>query len=137
MITHFLAHHHVADADLLAHVAGNAGKDDGLCAKFAAQHLGGGGSVGLAHAGAEHHHFLIAQAALMVLYPGVLLHLNAAQAGAQLIHFVGHSAHNAVFHVLFLSAYTLNRNSMMSPSCTTYSLPSVCCRPLAFTAAMS
>ena len=30
--SHGLADHHIPDADLAAHVAGNAGEDDALCA---------------------------------------------------------------------------------------------------------
>ena len=98
VVHHGLADHHIPDADLAAHVAGNAGEDDALCAVPQDQHLGGGSGVGLAHTGAAHHHLLARQGALVVLHSAVAVHGHIGQLCTQLVYFVGHCAHNAKDH---------------------------------------
>ena len=103
VVDHGLAHHHVADADFGGHVAGDAGEDDALSAELGNQYLGGGGGVGLAHTGAADHHLLVTQHAPVVFHPGVGLDGHTVQQSAQLLHFVGHGAHDADdLHMLLL-----------------------------------
>ena len=103
VVQHGLADDHVADADLRGHVACNAGEDDLLGTELGDEHLGGGGGVGLAHAGTAHHHLLACQRALVVLHAAVGLHGDVFQAGTQLIDFIGHCAHNAKNHRTLLT----------------------------------
>ena len=100
------AHHHIPDADMGAHVARNAGKNDAVHTEFGDEHLRGGRGVGLAHARAAHHHPALAQIALMILHPRVRLYGHAVQQGAELIHLFGHGAQNTddIFHVFLLIA---------------------------------
>src|SRR5699024_2682190 len=98
-----LADHHVPDADLAGHVAGDAREDDLLGAVFRDEDLGGGGGVGLAHAGAADHRLAARQAAAVVADPAVFLHRHLGQAGAELIHFFGHGAHDSDDHSVLLT----------------------------------
>ena len=63
-----------------------------------AQDLHGGRGVGLAHARAADDDLLALQCAAVVLDPGVVLFGHVLQPCAQLVDFVGHSAHNANNH---------------------------------------
>ena len=67
------------------------------------EHLGGGGGIGLAHAGTADHHLLACQRALVVLHAAVGFHGDVFQAGTQLIDFIGHCAHNTKNHRTLLT----------------------------------
>ena len=88
----------IADADFAGHVARNAAENQLVNAIFRAQHLHGGRGVGLAHACAADNDLLALQGAAVVLHPGVGLPGHILQPGTQLVHFVGHGAHNADNH---------------------------------------
>ena len=135
VIYHGFAHADITNADLAGHVACNAGEDDLLGTVFGDEHLHGGSGVCLAHTGAAHNDLAAVQHALVVLHAGVSFFGHLLQLGTQLVNFIGHSAHNANDHGIAPFYQTLKRNSITSPSFTTYSLPSVRCRPLALTAA--
>ena len=96
-----LADADIANADLAGHVAGNAAENQPVNAVFCAKHLHGGGGVGLAHARTADNDLLAVQGAAVVFHPGVLLLGYIFQPGTQLIHFIGHSAHNANNHLEF------------------------------------
>ena len=98
VIYHGFAHADITNADLAGHVACNAGEDDLLGTVSGDEHLGGGGGVGLAHAGTAHHHLLACQRALVVLHAAVGLHGDVFQFCTQLIDFIGHCAHNTENH---------------------------------------
>ena len=98
VVDHGLAHADITDADFARHIAGNAAENQLINVVFCAKHLHGAGGVGLAHTGAAHHHLLALQGAAVVLHPGVVLFGHIGQLGTQLVHFVGHSAHNANNH---------------------------------------
>src|SRR5699024_10074532 len=98
-----LADHHVPDADLAGHVAGDAREDDLLGAVPGDEDLGGGGGVGLAHAGAADHHLAAGQAAAVVADPAVVFDGHARQPGAELIDFFGHRAHDSNDHSALLT----------------------------------
>ena len=100
VIQHRPADDHIADANLAGHVPGDAREDDPVGAVFGNQNLGGGGGIGLAHAGTADHHLPPCQAAAVVADPAVFLHLHIGQAGTELVHFVGHGAHDADDHGL-------------------------------------
>ena len=98
----------------------------------------------LAYPGAAQHRFFAAQKAAGkgdAAEGDVFFCFHTGRQGGD---FVLHGAHQAddIVHTVLLSFrgvksnHTLNRNSMISPSFTTYSFPSVRCRPFAFTAAM-
>ena len=135
---------HIAHANFVCHVAGNAGKHNGRGPKMGAQQLCSSRSLCLAHAGTAQHHLFAAQQAAGKADAAKGGAFFCHHAGCQRGNFILHGAHqandihtiNAPFRVPAAGNYTLNRNSMMSPSFTTYSLPSVRCRPLAFTVAM-
>ena len=88
----------VADADFAGHIARNAAENQLINAVFCAQHLHGGRGVCLAHARAADDDLLALQRAAVVLDPGVVLFGHVLQPCAQLVDFVGHSAHNANNH---------------------------------------
>ena len=88
----------VTDADLAGHIPRNAAENQLINAVFCAQHLHGGRGVGLAHARAADDDLLALQRAAVVLDPGVVLFGHVLQPCAQLVDFVGHSAHNANNH---------------------------------------
>ena len=87
MVKHRLADDDVADADLAGHVACDAGEDDLLSTELGDEHLGGGGSVGLAHACTADDHLLASQRTLMILHTAVGLDRDIFQPGAELVHF--------------------------------------------------
>ena len=98
MVEHRFANDHIPNADLAGHVARNAGEDDLLGPEPGDEHLGGGGGIGLAHAGTADHHLLACQRALVVLHAAVGLHGDVFQLCAELIDFIGHCAHNTDNH---------------------------------------
>ena len=93
-----LADADVANADLTCHVACDTAENQLINAVFCAQHLHGGRGVCLAHARAADDDLLALQRAAVVLDPGVVLFGHVLQPCAQLVDFVGHSAHNANNH---------------------------------------
>ena len=103
MVEHRFANDHIPNADLAGHVARNAGEDDLLGPEPGDEHLGGGGGIGLAHAGTADHHLLACQRALVVLHAAVGFHGDVFQAGTQLIDFIGHCAHNTKNHRTLLT----------------------------------
>ena len=98
VVKHRLADDYVADADLAGHVACDAGEDDLLRTELGDEHLSGGGSVGLAHACTADDHLLAGQCAFVILHAAVGLDRDIFQPGAELVHFVGHCAHDTDNH---------------------------------------
>src|SRR5699024_2554092 len=103
MVDHELPHTDIPNADPAGHVARHTGEEDLLSPVAGDEDLGGGGGVGLTHAGAADHHLLVRQAALVVHHPGVFLPGHVGQSGAQLVHLGGHRLHNSDDHGALLT----------------------------------